>query len=425
MTEFAILCVDDEEIILDSLKEQLRRYLKGDYRVELAENGVEALEVLAELEEEGIEVPIIISDQIMPGIKGDDLLAQVHELYPSSLKIFLTGQAGLDAVGNAVNKANLYRYISKPWDETDLHMTIREGLRRYNQDKQIQEQNEQLQHLYAQAQIDIKNLRIAETALTHARDELEDRVKERTAELESANASLRETVGDLNSFARTVAHDLKTPLSVMMGYADMLGEYGNSIESEQSMLMIQRIHTTSKKMVSIINELLLLASVRREEVQFHLLDMEDIVYRAYDRLSHLFAETGGSLEVVALPRNAGGYDSWVEEIWVNYMSNALKYGGIPPVLKISGEYFEDENQVAFWLDDNGPGLQEAELEQVFVEFNRLHENRAKGHGLGLSIVQRIVRKLGGRLIVDSEVGKGSRFGFTLPVFQEETTFNQE
>ena len=419
MMEFAILCVDDEEIVLDSLKEQLRRYLPGDYRIETAENGSEALEVLAELEDENVEVPIIISDQIMPGIKGDDLLATVHQLYPSALKIFLTGQAGLDAVGNAVNKANLYRYISKPWDETDLHMTIREGLRRYFQEKQIHKQNALLQQLYEQAQIDIKNLRAAEKELKQAHNLLEDRVRDRTQELEEANISLQETIGDLNSFAHTVAHDLKSPLSALIGYTDMLVEYGDTMEKAQSDLMLGRIYQTAKKMVAIVHEILLLASVRRENVQLHLVDMNGIARQAEDRLSHMFTEYSGKIEIEDLPLMAAGYTAWVEEIWVNYISNALKYGGSPPHIRITGHHVAGSGEVEFWVHDNGRGLTRDEVDKMFAEFQRLHRNRAEGNGLGLSIVQRIVKKLGGRVMVVSVPGEGSRFGFTLPVFRED------
>ena len=425
MMEFAILCVDDEEIVLDSLKEQLRRYLPGDYRIETAENGSEALEVLAELEDENVEVPIIISDQIMPGIKGDDLLATVHQLYPSALKIFLTGQAGLDAVGNAVNKANLYRYIAKPWDETDLHMTIREGLRRYFQEKQIQKQNVLLQQLYEQAQVDIKNLRAAEKELIQAHDLLEDRVEARTQQLQEANLSLQETIGDLNSFAHTVAHDLKSPLSALIGYTDMLLEYGDTMDKAQSDLMLSRIYQTAKKMVTIVHEILLLASVRRESVQLHLVDMSSIAQQAQDRLAHMVTEYGAEIHIDEMPLMAAGYAPWVEEIWVNYISNALKYGGTPPRIRVAGRYIDGADEVEFWVQDNGRGLTNEEVEKIFSEFQRLHRDRAEGNGLGLSIVQRILKKLGGRVMVASEINKGSRFGFALPLFDEKQLIHIE
>ncbi|NJR64515.1 MAG: response regulator [Leptolyngbyaceae cyanobacterium CRU_2_3] len=139
MPKLAIVCIDDEDMVLESLKEQLKRPFGKDYYIEVAESSEDALEILEELQADNIEVALIISDQIMPGMKGDELLIQVHSRYPKTLKVLLTGQASVEAVGNAVNRANLYRYIAKPWDETDLFLTVTEALRRYSQDQQLTE----------------------------------------------------------------------------------------------------------------------------------------------------------------------------------------------------------------------------------------------------------------------------------------------
>ena len=140
-----ILCVDDERMVLDSLREQLRIQIDNNYPIETAESGSEALEIIKELQEDNLELGLIISDHIMPGMKGDELLIAVHERCPRTLKILLTGQADADAVGRAVNVAKLYRYISKPWDATDLAMTVKEALRSYLQDRLLEEQNKQLE----------------------------------------------------------------------------------------------------------------------------------------------------------------------------------------------------------------------------------------------------------------------------------------
>lgn len=140
----AIICVDDEEIILSSLGEQLKRSIGNNYEIELASNGWEALSLCAELEAEGINVALVISDQIMPGMSGDEFLIRLHAAYPKTLKILLTGQANVDSVGNVVNAASLYRYITKPWDETDLILTVKEALRCYEQEEQAIEQNKLL-----------------------------------------------------------------------------------------------------------------------------------------------------------------------------------------------------------------------------------------------------------------------------------------
>ena len=140
-----ILCVDDEKMVLVSLRQQLKRKFERKYILETAESGEEALEIVVDLLESNIDIPVVVSDHIMPGMKGDELLKRVHEISPRTLNILLTGQANADAVGYAVNYANLYRYIAKPWDQTDLHLTITEAIRSYFQDKKLEEQNEILQ----------------------------------------------------------------------------------------------------------------------------------------------------------------------------------------------------------------------------------------------------------------------------------------
>ncbi|MBE9046343.1 EAL domain-containing protein [Pleurocapsales cyanobacterium LEGE 10410] len=140
-TNAAIICVDDESVILNSLGEQLKRSLGQEYDLELVESGAEAIALCAELVEEGIEIPIIICDQIMPGMTGDKLLIKLHSLYPDTIKILLTGQANADAVGNLVNANALYRYIAKPWSETDLILTVKEALKLYQQERQLAEKN--------------------------------------------------------------------------------------------------------------------------------------------------------------------------------------------------------------------------------------------------------------------------------------------
>jgi serine phosphatase RsbU (regulator of sigma subunit)/FixJ family two-component response regulator len=137
MNKPVILCVDDEKIILDSLEQQILTHFNREYLCELAESADEALALIQDLHKDGMEIPVIISDQLMPGMKGDEFLVEVHKRWPEKYKILLTGQAGLDAVRNAINNAKLYRYIAKPWDATDLMMTVEEALNSYHQKKQI------------------------------------------------------------------------------------------------------------------------------------------------------------------------------------------------------------------------------------------------------------------------------------------------
>lgn len=145
MNKSIVLCVDDEPTILDSLKIELKKILDAHYLIETAENGEEALELIEELLADNYEIPLIISDYIMPTIKGDELLRRVHNLSPKTLKIMLTGQADIEAVGNAIRYAKLYRYIAKPWHTEDLKLTVIEAINSYFQEKKLLEQHLALQ----------------------------------------------------------------------------------------------------------------------------------------------------------------------------------------------------------------------------------------------------------------------------------------
>jgi response regulator RpfG family c-di-GMP phosphodiesterase len=140
MKKPVILCIDDENIVLNSLKEQLKKAING-CDIEIAESGAEALEFIDELLEDNGELSIVISDYIMPGMKGDEVLSQIHKNIPKAIKILLTGQATTDGITNSVNNANLYRYIAKPWEESDLFLTINEALKSYNMEMKLEEQN--------------------------------------------------------------------------------------------------------------------------------------------------------------------------------------------------------------------------------------------------------------------------------------------
>ena len=127
MTKPVILCVDDEPDILNTLKIQLKNEFKNDYFYELAESGDEALDLLKDFQEE-VQVIVVISDWLMPGIKGDELLIKVHQKYPKIIKVMLTGQADAAALQRAVKEADLYCCLYKPWKSKELIETIKSGL---------------------------------------------------------------------------------------------------------------------------------------------------------------------------------------------------------------------------------------------------------------------------------------------------------
>ena len=124
MSESAIICVDDEVIILDSLKKQLKRKFGDRFIYEVAESAEEAWELIEELNADGIEVIVIVSDWLMPGTKGDEFLTQIHQRFPEVIKVMLTGQADETAIERARQEANLHACLYKPWTEEELTQII-------------------------------------------------------------------------------------------------------------------------------------------------------------------------------------------------------------------------------------------------------------------------------------------------------------
>lgn len=128
MSKPVILCVDDEVVVLNSLKIELKKEFNDSYVYEIAESADEAMEIIEELQEEKVDILVIVSDWLMPGIKGDEFLIRVHENYPKIVKVMLTGQADEMAVERAKNQANLHACLYKPWNSQDLIDTIKSGL---------------------------------------------------------------------------------------------------------------------------------------------------------------------------------------------------------------------------------------------------------------------------------------------------------
>jgi phosphoserine phosphatase RsbU/P len=173
MNKPVILCVDDERLVLTSLRTLLKELFGDEYRSEIAESAEEGLDIFTNLRRKELEFALVISDYIMPGMKGDEFLIQVHNASPQTLTIMLTGQAHLDGITNAINQARLYRYVPKPWEKNDLSMTIKEAMNSYAKDMMLIEQNRQL--------LEMNN-------------SLEQKVLARTAELRRKNENITASI---------------------------------------------------------------------------------------------------------------------------------------------------------------------------------------------------------------------------------------
>jgi signal transduction histidine kinase len=161
-------------------------------------------------------------------------------------------------------------------------------------------------------------------------------------------------------------------------------------------------------------------------VAIEALDMAELTSRAQQHLSRMIQEYRAQITVADAWPAAWGYGPWVEQVWVNYLSNAIKYGGEPPHIEL-GATAQPDGMVRFWIRDHGSGIAPQEQERLFTPFVRLGQVQKRGYGLGLSIVRRIVERLGGQVGVESKgiPGQGSIFSFTLPGIEAHTRSNPE
>ncbi|OQY48366.1 MAG: hybrid sensor histidine kinase/response regulator [Candidatus Parabeggiatoa sp. nov. 2] len=366
-----ILIVDDIPANVSFLLEFLSH---AGFKVLVAKEGKAALK-----KAEYAHPDLILLDVMMPGFSGFEVCKALksNENTKDIPIIFMT------ALSDTVDKVKGFSlgavdYITKPIQHEEVLARVTTHLKLRKLQQQLEE-------------------------------ELQVR-KEYAVKLEKRNT-------ELNAFARTVAHDLKNPLTGVMGLSERLLEMCSSdtLPTDNARTYLQLIAQSGQKMVDIINALLLLARAsEQDKVKTQPLSMSRIITQVIEkRLFYMIRDFQGKIHLPETWPIALGYAPWVEEIWANYLSNGLKYGGQPPHLALGADT-QNDGMIRFWVRDNGPGLSIEAQAKLFTPFMRLHKHRADGHGLGLSIVQQVVEKLRGQVGVESSEGLGSVFYFTLP-----------
>ncbi len=263
----------------------------------------------------------------------------------------------------------------------------------------------------------LKNVILQEEIQT--RQEAERSLKQANQKLTEEIRARENLIADLNAFAQTVAHDLKNPLQNISISSGILWMTLNGKVDHQAQALIQTIIQTSQQMNRIISELLVLSSVRQKDIVPVPVDMARVIDQVEQRLAAVILENQVSIVKPDSWPIALGHAAWLEEVWVNYIDNGIKYGGKPPLLELGADQV-GIGYVQFWVKDNGPGLSEVEISQLFAPFTQLLKDEPHGHGLGLSIVRRIIEKMNGAVGVESSGinGEGCKFHFTLPASQD-------
>ncbi|MBI1297373.1 response regulator [bacterium] len=260
---------------------------------------------------------------------------------------------------------------------------------------------------YTQTDIDFMQTLTSRVGLAISRVELYEQLRAQAHDLAIHNA-------ELDAFSYTVAHDLRNLLASVTGYAEMLADDFDLLTPANRSDYLQAIITRGYKMEQVITSLLTLARLRTVDMALEIITMEGVLHEVIHRVHDLTVSTGANVHLLGKWPQVTGNAGWLEEVWVNYVTNALKYGGNPPQVTLGATVVEDF--VRFWVKDNGRGIAQDDLPRLFQPFVRLQSTQTDGHGLGLSIVRRIVERCNGRVGVESVVGKGSTFWFELPVY---------
>lgn len=414
MDKKIILCVDDEKIVLESLRGELEGKFKEPYALEFAESGDEALEVVVDLLANGGQLVLIITDYIMPGLKGDEVLMKVNQQLPESRQIMLTGQANLEGITNAINNAKLYRYISKPWEKSDLLLTIQEAIKSYEQDIQLKEHQTILENTVKQRTHDL------EQALTELRSSQEQLV-------------VSEKMAVLGGLVAGVAHEINTPVGVGVTAASHLESQVREVaqlyrDEELTQEAYEEFLNNAQEGSQIILRNLKAAADLVSSFKLVAVDQSSEVMRSFNLTDYIgtillslqpeLKQARAAVEVAGpddLDMNS--YPGDFSQIFTNLIMNSITHGfgqgRNPGSIKI--EVSRDGNEVTIRYSDTGKGIPSDAIRKVFDPFFTT-DRQAGRSGLGMHIVYNIVtQKLKGTISCEDTDSNGALFIIRVPV----------
>ncbi|MCP4424330.1 MAG: response regulator [Chloroflexi bacterium] len=399
---------------------------------------------MAALESAHVEQPdLILLDLNMPGMSGYEVCQELKndERTRDIPVIFISASDELFDKVRAFNVGGI-DYITKPFQAEEVLARVDTHLTLYHVKQRVKSQNERLQ------QEIVERIRIEEE-LQNARDELEERVRQRTAELAQTNIRLKEEIKErkqaerqirqlnieleqrvvertaqleavnkeLEAFSYSVSHDLRAPLRHINGFIQLLQKRESERLEESSGRYLLIIAEASEKMGTLIDDLLAFSRTGRTEMKFQPIDMTALVKQAIQGIDHELKERNIKWKIGPLPFIQGDA-ALLRQVWVNLISNAVKYSAprSEALIEIDTvtERVDGDEDVTFFIRDNGVGFDPRYLDKLFGVFQRLHrEDEFPGTGIGLATVRRIVYRHGGKVWAEGELDGGATFYFTL------------
>jgi signal transduction histidine kinase len=360
-----LLIVDDEAAQMQALCDTL-----GDqgYEVLGRTNAQDALVALQQA-----PVDLLLADLMMPGMNGIELLRAALAVDPTLVGIIMTGEGTIGTAVEAMQSGAL-DYILKPFKLSAILPVLSRCLA-------------------------MRRLRLENAAL-------ERQVREHAAELETINR-------ELDAFTRSASHDLRAPLNVVLGFSTLLvNELGPKIPTEQRD-WLSHVERSARRMSQLIEALMRLSYVGRQTLSMQAVNVAALVRGVVDDLRHEQPQRQVTLQLGSLPE-ALADASLLRQLFVNLLSNAFKFTRNSPqaVIDVGSELHDGER--VFFVRDNGAGFDMARAGHLFHAFHRFHRaDEFEGSGVGLSIVQRIVQRHGGRIWAQAAPGQGASFFFTL------------
>ena len=344
MGKKTVLCIDDEKIVLDSLKKELKNALGKEFNIEIVESGVEALELFNELHNDNIEIPIVISDFIMPDMKGDEVLKSIKEVNPKVYSIMLTGQATIEGVTNAINKAGLYRYIAKPWETHYLVLTVLEAVKSYQKDVELEK---------------------------------------RRMELEEANQKLIKLDQAKSYFLGLLSHELNTPLIGINGNAKLIKEISDDPDIKESADSILESEAKLRKFAE-LSLLITRIQTNKYETTFYEEKLFDTLEASLMNFKTKFEQSNVQVnKYFSCDDKLYKMDSsLICKTFDIIFDNCLKFSKENNEISISAK--QDSNHIYMIIRDNGIGFSDKSIENLFQPFSA-DELMSHSEGTGLSL----------------------------------------